>query len=660
MAQLTIDGIEATQSTQIFQSTYPLCGGMPCPDNSIPMVANRTTVLRVSISGGTPGNHLSAAVFALSPAPPEFPALRGGIPITAKATPPHRTNSTETVQVDFVISTVGTWDFQVLGTEFDSQWNAVQWTAPQTIRLKFEDRRLVRVRLVRIHYRNASRNLDLAAPTLADFWSALDFAHRALPVRMPGFEVVHDSVELYDGDFTRIDPSAHDTTWSGFAGNQGTTGSLLDIMDSLVAAESQPGDVIYVGIYPNGAQQSAYVGWAVSRWIISDRTPTTLAHEFAHKLCVPQHAPCGGPANVDPNYPVYGTNPSGSIGEVGFDPLLLTAYDPATVLDLMTYCSPRWISPYNYQKVFDCLGPLPPDSTTTSPFQIPTFHFVLVQLPDSWVSVNLPPVLCPQCPPDFGTGSSASVLLKDARGGVLMSVQGTLEPGSTEASPENPVWFAANIPLDPKAASFEVQIHGKTVFRDKFNGRPPRLRVKWPSPEELYKAAGKLTWVVGGKSDRVVVRCSSDAGKTWFARVLPGRQRSIDLGDGFLKPGARCALEVLVLRGYRCARAVSKTFAVAPKPAPLLILHPSKGAVYSPGDLVRFAAVSRSPAARISWFSDLDGHLGEGAFLRVPALQFGRHVIEARSDQPFESAQQVTVLVKKRPLRTTRRRRRKT
>jgi len=49
---LRIIGVERTQAIQYFGSTFPICAnGQPCPDNSIPLVAGKPTVVRVYFEG---------------------------------------------------------------------------------------------------------------------------------------------------------------------------------------------------------------------------------------------------------------------------------------------------------------------------------------------------------------------------------------------------------------------------------------------------------------------------------------------------------------------------------------------------------------------------------------------------------------------------------
>jgi hypothetical protein len=73
----------------------------------------------------------------------------------------------------------------------------------------------------------------------------------------------------------------------------------------------------------------------------------TMAHELGHALGRP-HAPCGGVAGPDPNYPYAG----GSVGAWGYDMENKTLLSPEQYTDLMGYCNRVWISDYNYDLLF--------------------------------------------------------------------------------------------------------------------------------------------------------------------------------------------------------------------------------------------------------------------------------------------------------------------
>ena len=70
-----------------------------------------------------------------------------------------------------------------------------------------------------------------------------------------------------------------------------------------------------------------------------------IAHELGHNWGR-LHAPCGGPANPDPQYPYSGA----VTGVTGYD-LVTRVIKSASLRDLMSYCSPVWISDYTYNNV---------------------------------------------------------------------------------------------------------------------------------------------------------------------------------------------------------------------------------------------------------------------------------------------------------------------
>ena len=85
-------------------------------------------------------------------------------------------------------------------------------------------------------------------------------------------------------------------------------------------------------------------------WIgMGQASPNTLAHEVGHNLSL-RHAPCGGPAGVDPAFPYR----DGGIGHWGYDFRYGSALSPDRSKDIMTYCrTSPWLSDYHVKKVID-------------------------------------------------------------------------------------------------------------------------------------------------------------------------------------------------------------------------------------------------------------------------------------------------------------------
>lgn len=88
------------------------------------------------------------------------------------------------------------------------------------------------------------------------------------------------------------------------------------------------------------------LGWDKTGYADGGNFPEVFAHETGHNMGR-QHSPCGGAASPDPNYPYAG----GLIGVWGFDSTAGQLQNPATVKDIMGYCSPNWVSDYVYKGI---------------------------------------------------------------------------------------------------------------------------------------------------------------------------------------------------------------------------------------------------------------------------------------------------------------------
>jgi hypothetical protein len=147
----------------------------------------------------------------------------------------------------------------------------------------------------------------------------------------------------------------------------GAWGVILGEIDALRVAENSPR--YYYGIarvgYSAGVAGVAYVSRsgttagsgqrAALGWDYLPSGSIVAAHELGHNWAR-SHAPCGGPAGVDPSYP----RSDGSTGSYGMD-VTAKKVEPDTLGDIMGYCDPKWISDYTYRAVMSYLrAPSPP------------------------------------------------------------------------------------------------------------------------------------------------------------------------------------------------------------------------------------------------------------------------------------------------------------
>lgn len=82
----------------------------------------------------------------------------------------------------------------------------------------------------------------------------------------------------------------------------------------------------------------------------------TVAHELGHALGR-DHAPCGVElADTDPSWPDDMLHRNASLGVYGYDFAKSRLLRPRSYRDVMSYCSPLWISDYTYQGIFERLA----------------------------------------------------------------------------------------------------------------------------------------------------------------------------------------------------------------------------------------------------------------------------------------------------------------
>lgn len=140
----------------------------------------------------------------------------------------------------------------------------------------------------------------------------------------------------------------------------GTWGQMLGELSAVRIAEVGTSRLYYGVLNRTGSGSTtagiAYrPGYTALGWDPLPAASRTAAHEWGHNWNR-RHAPCGGPAGIDPNYPY----PDAHIGVWGLD-LIETDFVHAvvpqlispTTYDLMSYCNPKWVSDYTYVGVMD-------------------------------------------------------------------------------------------------------------------------------------------------------------------------------------------------------------------------------------------------------------------------------------------------------------------
>ncbi|WP_081914579.1 PKD domain-containing protein [Thermus amyloliquefaciens] len=184
---------------------------------------------------------------------------------------------------------------------------------------------------------------DVGAGTVL-YLTAVPVIHQGQQATVPSFsQTLWRIWPLKEVAFTTRAPYTFSGTLKANDGN--TWAQLLDELHIL--RQSEGSQRYYYGFvkvsYTSGIAGIGYIGYPVAvGWDYPSSAPAVMAHELGHNFGR-EHAPCG--VSGDPNYPYAG----GKIGTWGYDLADGSLKDPGQRYDLMSYCSPQWISDYTYE-----------------------------------------------------------------------------------------------------------------------------------------------------------------------------------------------------------------------------------------------------------------------------------------------------------------------
>jgi hypothetical protein len=496
---------------------------------------------------------------------------------------------------------------------------------------RFEPVPTFRVHGVLVHY--TGDGMDLPAPSGFDFAETLEYVLRTYPIGRLEFD---DCLEI---EFDKNLRTPGGGCGPGFEG----PGGLMEILADFDEKSDRP--AIHVALIPRGALTS--VGGCGNRNIAAakDGAGATLAQEMGHALDR-KHAPAGGAPGPDPNYPQYDNYSSGSIGEYGFDTVTSDVYDPNTTTDFMGYGSgDRWVSPYTYMGIRDTMidrfadpsaGRLADDRSfrlADDPSQETLFLSFRVKR-DGNVEVR-PSFHLPARPRplDHRSMSEVSCELLDADGEVLYFHRCRLR--GSHLDPDGPyIDFHEAIPWVDEAAAIRFLRNKEVLHLHDIERSAPS--VEFPAPEFRYSEKPiTLKWV-GHHPERALtymVRYSGDDGQTWRVVAANLGQEECRLQQRLLPGGERCLLQVVASSGIRTSVAQSKPFPIPLKPRSATILSPpSTFETSATGSVVlRGGAFSSDfglgAPQDVVWSSNVDGMLGRGFELVADDLSEGVHTI---------------------------------
>lgn len=200
-------------------------------------------------------------------------------------------------------------------------------------------------------------------------------------------DITAKQVELYRQTFMAMYPASEveitvrtPYSWtSQIAGNGTGFSNVLRGVTELRQKERPAADVYYYGLLaPTSSFSSFCSGGCVTglSTVVSNPTTSylrasvgvgftgassakTMAHEVGHAHGR-EHAPCGDPEYVDPDYPYSGAQ----LGVWGYNILTRAFISPTKGRDLMAYCPNEWVSDYTFSALFDRISAISVPTTT--------------------------------------------------------------------------------------------------------------------------------------------------------------------------------------------------------------------------------------------------------------------------------------------------------
>jgi hypothetical protein len=628
VTRLRIAGVEQTQAIQFFLFNGQGSGyaSSACAteagaraDNSVPLIAQKATVLRVYVAsrgGPPPPSSISGQLIT------DGSTL---LPSNDPIAPQPQTS----IRRGFVNDTLNFWLSPALcsGTRsftlrvFDpTRLGDITYEAERTFSLTFESEPRIRVYGVLIHY--TGRGLNITAPTDVGLVNTLSPVSQQYPIS--GFD--------YSG-FTVID-FAGDLTVGGGGGCGPGWNQLFGLLQTMRTGTSD----LYVGLLPVGVPTGSIIGCGgggVATAFLFDSS--TMAQEIGHAFGR-QHGPCGNPPNVDPCFPTYGMFPTGSIGEFGLNTANFTVFNPATTFDFMTYCGPTWVSPYTYMKLQEANVTGAPSAEGPEVRDVPGNYLYLTFRVHRNGKVELLTGFHLYGPaPARETGVVSSVLcgLIGTGGEIIASRRCRQDP---HQSPDDPYMdFHQTLPWDSAVKAIIFWREREVISTHEVEETAPSISIEPPKAIEQHKGMVRVKWTAKaphGKSLWYMLRYSNDKGKSWRVVAAGLIEPYYDVDLNLLPGGKRCRLQVVASSGVRTAVAETPPFAVEVKPVKAHILSPTDGTVIGKGERLELRGFGFSPDFGTTdfedmvWSSNRDGLLDVGHDTFVANLSIGRHRLE--------------------------------
>ncbi len=397
------------------------------------------------------------------------------------------------------------------------------------------------------------------------------------------------------------------------------------------------------------------------------------AHELAHNTGIGHTNSGGGEASPATDYQPSdgristGREEYGSNTAYGFDVYALNSNLDGnrifsdTTFDFMSYKRPRWVSVFNYNKLFNFIGvagaagPDTPElSNTVSVTQTVVVSGTVSENPSAG---TLSPLFLKETNStiQLPAPGNYSISLRDASGQVLASY--SFEPQTDSDGVKGP--FALVLPWNPLAKRLVLSLNSQEIASRQASQNTPTVTVTAPNGgETLNGPTATVTWTAAdadGDALTYAVDYSSNNGTSWsnLASGLTSVNYLVDLRK---LPGSNQTLfRVTVSDGFNAATDQSNATCTIPPHLPTAsILSPQNDQLYVGDQTIVFNGSSTDvedgflPGSALTWRSNLNGLLGTGNSLAVNAstLQEGTHIITLSATDTAEGVNTASITIR--------------
>jgi len=384
----------------------------------------------------------------------------------------------------------------------------------------------------------------------------------------------------------------------------------------------------------------------------------TISHEVGH-IAGRDHVRCSGTevGPIDSDYrPLTGWISADQDGDNAFyglnmGNLQIYARDNSNGTytgDLMSYCSPRWLSKHTYEGI---RGTLVTDFGSTSSAS----SLLLTEDPAVLISGIVTPtvgtgslesVFTLNAPSSIPTPDSGSYTIRfeDHAGQELASYDfepafGVPANAPTNADALSVGTFALLLPWDQNTNRIVLLHDTQELDSHLASSNAPSVELTYPNGGESLSGSATVSWSASdldGDPLEYVLQYSPDAGSSWLTLATDWPSTTYELDLEMLPGTDQGLMRVFASDGFHTAQDQSDAiFSVAKHPPRAYIWRPETDSLYYGEQMIILEGLAQDNEdgtltdTAFSWSSDLDGALGAGNSLaiRASALTEGNHTI---------------------------------